>query len=174
MTAAACPRGEAARAARAVFIKGDDQQSVAAGLQVGALDQRVDVGLQPRVRRREPAVVRVITPVGCDPRKIGQGVIPEVGLELGEVGKVGLGDVRHILQRVVANVVGPGLFRVVLPGLARELELVGDVVLHDGETRRRLTVVVGQDLSGGPREVIADRGMCVGIVIGRQTVLGDE
>ena len=46
------------------FIKSDDQQPVT--LKRGVSNQRSDVGLQPRIRLRERAVVGIIHQVGCD------------------------------------------------------------------------------------------------------------
>ena len=93
---------------------------------------------------------------------------------MGEAREVGLVDVRKVLQRVVANDVASGFLRIVLPGLARDLDLARDVVDRDREAGRSLTVVVGEDLSGGQHKVVADRGMRIGEVLGGQAVLGDK
>ena len=166
--------GDAVVLGAIVLIEDDDQQAVAPGLKVSALHQGIDVGLQPGVGDVQPAVVRIVAAVGRDKREVGQGVIGQVGLELGEAREVGLVDVRKVLQRVVANDVASGFLRIVLPGLARDLDLARDVVDRDREAGRSLTVVVGEDLSRGQHKVVADRGMRIGEVLGRQAVLRDE
>src|SRR5437016_1788025 len=93
---------------------------------------------------------------------------------MAEVGKVGAVDVSEVLQRVVANDIAPARFRIILPGLARVLHLERDVIHRQGQAGRRLTVVIGDDLSGGQHKVVANRRVRVGVIVGGQAVFGDE
>lgn len=77
------------------LVEVDDEESVAAGLEVGVCLQRNDdVGLEPGVGLLWGAVVRVVVDVGDDVGERGERVIGEVDGELRE----GLDDlVRDLL-----------------------------------------------------------------------------
>src|SRR5947207_14332457 len=59
-------------------------------------------------------------------------------------------------------------------GVGRVLHFEGDVAHREGQAGRRLTVVVGDDLSGGQHKVVTDRRVGVGMIVGGQAVFGDE
>ena len=65
-----------------------------------------------------------------------------------------------------------GALFVILPGLPRLLDLVGNIVLggRKAEAGGRLAVVVGNDLACRQHEIVADRGVGVGVVVGGQAV----
>ena len=58
-----------------IFIEYDDEQAVAARFEIGALEQRRELGFKPIVKRSGVGVVRVVITVGSEVRESGQGVI---------------------------------------------------------------------------------------------------
>ena len=103
-------------------------------MEVGAGEQRRDLGFQPvvHVRQRRPiaSVVRLVADVRRQPGEIGQRVVLEVGSELAEADPVGLVDVCVVNEWVVVRVVGAAdypaatavyILDIFLPRLARVL-----------------------------------------------------
>jgi len=151
------------------FIEDNDEQAVL--LELRALYERVDVGLEPGIGCAERAVVRVITEIRDDEGKVGQiGGVP-IGSELTErhevshLGGIAL-HVGEIGERVVADGVTAGIaprvadrrniFGVRLPGLACCEEVTDDVLRGDREVARRGGVDKRENVSCSELEVIWD------------------
>ena len=102
------------------FIKNNNQQAVL--LKCRALDQWIDIRLQPIVRGSERAVVSVVAEVGNDKRVFGQITVGQVHGKVREgseilflrgvvlyIGHIGQGIVRHgILPGVPADIADAG------------------------------------------------------------------
>ena len=61
-----------------VLIEDDNQQSVASGLKVRALNQRFDLGFQPGIECIDGAIVRIIASVGHQPGESGQSAMRQI------------------------------------------------------------------------------------------------
>src|SRR5438034_529054 len=167
LTAAALPnrRGSTAGSASlVVLIKGDNQQAVAPRLKIAARQEWADFGLQPGVERADRAVMGVIAAVRRQPGKIRQRIIGQVRGELAEANKIRRVNVRKVLERIVADEIGAALqastaadvrvaLRVVFPGFARLLHLVGDVVNRQRQTGGGSAIVVSGNHAAGQVQV---------------------
>lgn len=169
------------------FVKDDNEQAVV--LKLRAVNQRVDVGLEPDIGGAERAVVRVIAKIGDDEGIVGEVDGVQIGSELSEghevlhlrgiVLRVGEIGERIVADGVAAHVVAGVADRwkilgVGLPGFAGREEDADDVVCVDGETVRRDGIGETErreSLSGGELEIVWARGMCVCEVVCRKTVL---
>src|SRR5512146_3559467 len=178
---------DAAAAVRVVavgFVEDDDEQPV--GLKRRTRQQRGDVGLQPGVGDLETAVVGVVAQVRHHERVVRQRIAGQVGRELRErheplelrrvVHHIGEERERVVLARIAARLLAGvadrgQILRVRFPRLPGGHEVAYDVVLGD---RRRVAVAVGDDLPRGQHEVVADRGMRVGVVLCGVPVLRHE
>src|SRR5256884_7969522 len=81
-----------------------------------------------------------------------------------------------VLERIVADEIGAALqastaadvrvaLRVVFPGFARLLHLVGDVVNRQRQTGGGSAIVVSGDHAAGQVQVVANRGMGIGPIM---------
>ena len=142
------------RVAGDAFVEDDDQKAV--GLKCGTGDQRGDVAIEPGVGLGESAVVSVVDEVGDDERKVGQGVIGEIGRKLAKWNQVELfaavGDVGKIGERVVALEVGRSgaagesgggqTFGIGFESFSGGDQVTGDVILGEGAQKPSLLVMI--------------------------------
>ena len=74
----------------------------------------------------------------------------------------------HIWVRGASCVAGVRkAFGICLERLSRSKQVAYDIILRE---RAAETVVIGDDLTGGEHEVIADRRVGIRIILGRQTI----
>ena len=165
------------------FVEDDDEQAVL--LKLRAVNERVDIDLEPGIRGTERAVVRVIAKIGDDEGIVGEVDGVQIGSELTEGHEVLrlLGIVLHvgeIGERIVTDGVVAGvadrwkIFGVRLPGFASGEEVADDVVYRDREGVWREGVDERESLSGGELEIVWDGGMRVGEIVCREALLVGE
>jgi hypothetical protein len=106
------------------FVEHNDEQAVL--LKQRALNERVDVGLEPDISGRERAVVRVIAKIGDDEGEIGEvGSVP-IGSELAEGHEILhlLGIVLHVGE-IGERVVADSITASIVAGVADRREILG-------------------------------------------------
>ena len=166
------------------LVKNNDQQSIL--LKRRAVYQGGHVLLKPEVRHREDSIVCIVDQVGHDEGEIRQlaaahirgelrkgNQVIDLGAAVHDVGKVGEYVVAFRVGVYISPRVSDGgqTFRIGFPGFARGEQFANDVVVAHGAGER---IVSRDDLAGCEHEVIPDRRMDVGVVLGRQTVLGGK
>lgn len=172
------------------FVEDNDEKAVF--LKLRALNERVDVGLEPGIGGTGRAVMCVAAKIGDDKGIVGEAAGFQIGGELSEGHKVLRlpGIVLHVSKiggrivadgvetDVVAGIADRGnIFGVRLPGFARGEEVADHVVSVDGKVARRDQVAERErpeSLSGGELKIVRIRGMRVGEVVCRQAVLAGE
>ena len=172
------------------LVEHDDEQAI--DLKLWAVNERVDVELEPGIGGTERADVRIVAKIGDDEGIVGKVGGVQIGGELSE-GREGLhllGIVLHvgeigegIVSDGVTGGVVPGvadrwnIFRVRLPGFACGEEDAYDIICVDGKGVRRDGVGERErreSLSDGELEIIWTRGMRVGEVVCREAELVGE
>ena len=99
------------------LVECDDQQAVP--LKRRARDERLEVGLEPRIGRAQRAVVRVVAQVRHQHRVVGQRARRQVHCELAERHHVvPLRRVVHHIREQRDDVVLPGVFASTGPGVS--------------------------------------------------------
>src|SRR5437660_12657107 len=158
------------------LIKDDNEQTIFH--EVGIRQQRRDVGFQPSIGGSKGPVVGVVQLIGHDEGIIRQIVISQIGSEMRERNQVHLlhravHDVAEVRERVMvpdirifvaAGVSGVGqALGIGLPIFAHSKKMANNIVGGDGG---HIAIAVSDDLPGGHHEVIADRRVSIGVVLG--------
>jgi len=174
----------------ACLIEKDDEEAIL--LKLRAVDERVDVGLEPGIGSAERTIVRIIARIWDEKRIIGEMGIRDVGGELSEghqilhldgivlhIRKIGERVVAdRILSHVVSSVADRRkIFSVRFPCFASREKIANDVVRVDGKGVRREGV--GQRerrecLAGGEFQIVGLGGMRVSKIVCREAVFADE
>ena len=133
--------------------------------------------------------MRVVAPVWHNERIIGHLIVCKIRRELREGHHIkelrtATDDIREIHKRIVVLEIetavsaciayGREVFGIHFPGLAGGQKLPHDIVDVQSPGRRHVIVVVSNNLAGSQHEVVANRGMGVGIVVGGKTILADQ
>src|ERR1700730_819258 len=154
------------------FVEDNDEQAVF--LKLRAVNERVDVVVEPSVGGAERAIMRVVAKIGDDEGIVGKIGGGQVRGKLGEENEVlclrgVVLDIPHVGKGIMANgviaLVSAGItddreiLGVGLPGFSGGEQLMDDIIVGDGKRLRRFGIDDREYFPRGELEIIWDGRM---------------